>query len=72
MKNNSVFYDGVPIDEVNFEKEALKELTLLENNITNIKDKLQKAKTDSYDYQYWTIKMHDANKRLEVGTITLS
>lgn len=70
MKNN-VYYNGIPIDQVDFKKESLKELALLEKNIAEIKIKLQKAKRDSYDYQFWTIKLYNANKRLEVGIVTL-
>lgn len=72
MKKSNIFYGGIPIDEVDFEKEAAKELALLESHIAQIKEKLEKAKPGTYDYQYWTIKMRDANKRLEVGTVSLS
>lgn len=69
--SNSIFYGGIPIEQVNFQEEATKELKILEQHITSIKEKLQNSEKDSYNFKYWAIKLHDANKRLEIGTVTL-
>lgn len=68
MKKSNIFYGGVPIEEVDFDKELEKEISLMEENLKLIKDKKATGKINS---QYWTIKLNRANKALEQGQVTL-
>lgn len=63
-------YGGVPIEEVDFEKEFDKELKELTNRIAELK--LRKHTGKKIDYHFWTLKLNRANKALEVEQVTLS
>lgn len=60
-----ILYDGVPVSEVDFESEFNKELSILKASIESIERRHK-------NYQYWTIKLHNANKCLEIGEVTLN
>ena len=66
------FYNGVPIEQVDFEKEFNKELSILEENLAHLKARQSCKDIRNKNYQYWTIKLNRANKALEVGQVTLS
>ena len=63
---NTTFYDGTPIDRVDFEKEFHKELEKLELTL----EELKKKEEYKINY-YWTLKLNRANKALEVGKVVL-
>lgn len=64
---NTTFYDGTPIDEVDFEKEFHKELEKLELTL----EELKKKEENKINYHYWTLKLNRANKALEIGKVVL-
>lgn len=66
---SNTFYDGIPVEQVDFEKEFEKELAQLTDHINQLKAKKDTGK--KINYQYWTLKLNRANRALEVGTITL-
>ena len=67
---SSHFYDGVPIEQVDFEKEFEKELERLTDSINKLK--ARKCTGKKINYHIWTLKLNRANKALEVGTVQLS
>lgn len=67
---SGIFYGGIPIEEVDFEKEFDKELDSLSDKINELK--ARKYTNKKINYQYWTIKLSRANKAMEVGNVTLS
>ena len=69
MIMSGVFYNGIPIEKVDFEKEFDKELEELANRINELK--ARKCNGKQINYQYWTLKLNSANKALEVGQVTL-
>ena len=66
----SHLYGGVPIEQVDFEKEFDKELEILTNHINDLKARKYTGK--KINYHIWTLKLNRANKALEVGQVTLS
>lgn len=66
----NTFYGGVPIEQVDFEKEFDKELELLTNHINDLKARKYTGK--KINYHIWALKLNRANKALEVGQVTLS
>ena len=66
------FYGGVPIEQVDFEKEFDKEIAILEEHINELKARKKMKDIRNKNYHYWAIKLHRANKALEVGQVTLS
>lgn len=66
---SNTFYGGIPVEQVDFEKEFEKELEQLTDHINQLKAKKDTGK--KINYQYWTLKLNRANRALEVGTITL-
>jgi len=66
------FYNGTPINEVNFEEEFDKELKILEETIKDLKIRKRMRDIKNKNYQYWTMKLNRANKALEVGQVTLN
>ena len=66
---SNMFYNGTPVEQVDFEKEFNKELETLINNINKLTAKKKSGKR--INYNYWTIKLNQANKALEVGQIVL-
>ena len=66
---SNTFYGGVPVEQVDFEKEFEKELKQLQNNINKLKAKKNTGK--KINYHYWTLKLNKANRALEVGVVTL-
>lgn len=67
---SSHLYGGVPIEEVDFEKEFDKELEELTNRLNELKSR--KATGKKINYHFWTLKLNRANKALETGQVTLS
>lgn len=67
---SKIFYDNKPVEQINFEREFVKELEILENKINELKEK--RRTNEKFNYYLWTSKLNRANKALEVGTITLS
>ena len=67
---SNTFYGGVPVGQVDFEKEFDKELKQLTDNINQLKARKYTGK--KINYHYWTLKLNKANKALGVGTVTLS
>ena len=66
---SNIFYGGVPIEQVDFEKEFDKELETLTNHINELKARKYAGK--KINYHYWTLKLNRANKALEVGQVVL-
>lgn len=64
-------YGGVPIEQVDFEKEFDKELAILEENIAHLKARRNSNNKRLKNYEYWTIKLNRANRALEVGQVVL-
>lgn len=62
-------YGGVPIEQVDFEKEFDKELETLTNHINKLKARKYTGK--KINYHYWTLKLNRANKALEEGQVVL-
>ena len=69
MIMSGVFYNGILIEKVDFEKEFDKELEELTNRINELNAKKYTGK--QINYRYWTLKLNSANKALEVGQVTL-
>ena len=63
-------YGGIPVENVDFEKEFDKELDELTNKINELKSRKYTGK--KINYHIWTLKLNKANKALEVGTVSLS
>ena len=66
---SNIFYGGVPIEQVDFQKEFDKELETLANHINELK--VRKYTGKKINYRYWTLKLNRANKALEVGQVVL-
>lgn len=66
----SHLYGGVPIEQVDFEKEFDKELEILKSHINDLESRKQNGKP--INYHIWTLKLNKANKALEVGQVALS
>lgn len=69
---SGLFYDGVPIEQVDFEKEFDKEISILEERLNELKARKKMKDIRNKNYHYWAIKLARANKALEVGQVTLS
>lgn len=67
---SSHFYGGVPIEQVDFEKEFNKELEQLTDTINELKARKYTGK--KINYHFWALKLNRANKALEAGQVTLS
>lgn len=67
---SKIFYDNKPIEQINFEKEFVKELEMLEDKINKLKEK--RRTNEKFNYYLWTSKLNSANKALEIETITFS
>lgn len=70
QSRGSIFYGGVPIEQVDFDKEFEKELKQLKAQIDFI-EKKREAKGSKFNSRYWTIKLNRANKSLQESQITL-
>lgn len=67
---SSIFYGGVPIENVDFDAEYEKELAQLKAQIEQI-EKKKEVKGSKFNSRYWTIKLNRANKTLQEAQITL-
>ena len=67
---SNTFYGGVPVENVDFEKECREELKKLKEKIKELEKRLNSDK--KMNHHFWTIKLNRANKALEVGEVTLS
>lgn len=68
---SSIFYGGVPIEQVDFDAEYEKELAQLKARIEQIEEK-KESKGSKFNSRYWTIKLNRANKALQNEKVTLS
>lgn len=67
---SKIFYDNKSANQINFKREFIKELEMLENKINELKEK--KRTNEKFNYFLWASKLNSANKALEVNTITFS
>ena len=67
---SKIYYDNKPVEQINFEREFVKELEMLEGKINKLKEK--RRTNEKFNYYLWTSKLNSANKALEVETITFS
>ena len=67
---SSIFYGGVPIENVDFDAEYEKELAQLKAQIEQI-EKKKEVKGSKFNSRYWTIKLNRANKTLQEAQIIL-
>lgn len=67
---SSIFYGGVPIENVDFDAEYEKELAQLKVQIDQI-EKKKEIKGSKFNSRYWTIKLNRANKTLQEAQIIL-
>lgn len=61
-----MFYGGVSIDEIDFDKEFDRELQALKDRVAYIESR------KSVNNRYWAMKMAKANRCLEEAEISLS
>ena len=67
---SKIFYDNKPIKQINFEREFVEELEMLEDKINKLTEK--RLTNEKFNYYLWVSKFNKANKALEVGKITFS
>ena len=67
---NNTYYNGIPIEQIDFEAEFDKELVVLESKIAELK--ARKVSGDKLNHHFWVIKLNRANKELDIGQVTLS
>lgn len=68
--SSSHFYGGVPIENVDFEKEYNTELEALKRHINDLEQrKLEKG--DKFNYRFWALKLNRSNRALERGAVSL-
>ena len=70
QSRSSIFYGGVPVEQVDFDKEFEKELSQLKAQIEYI-EKKKETKGVKFNSKYWTIKLNRANKSLQEPQISL-
>lgn len=66
---SNTFYGGVPVEDVDFNKKFLNELTLLKQNISDIENRYNSS--SNFNSHFWTLKLSRANKALENGRVTI-
>ena len=66
---SNMLYNGVPVEQVNFEAEFEKELNQLQQSILELQNK--KNKNKKFNYHFWCLKLARVNKALELGEVTL-
>ena len=67
---SNTYYGGVPIEQVDFDKEYEKELTQLKEQIKSLEER-KKLRGAKFNSRYWTLKLNRANKALQESQITL-
>lgn len=67
---SNTYYGGIPIEQVDFDKEYEKELTQLKEQIKSLEER-KKSKGAKFNSRYWVIKLNRANKALQESQITL-
>lgn len=67
---SNTYYGGVPIEQVDFDKEYEKELIQLKEQIKSLEER-KKSKGEKFNSRYWTLKLNRANKALQESQITL-
>lgn len=70
QSRGNIFYGGVPIEQVDFDKEYEKELTQLKLQIEQI-EKKKETKGSKFNSKYWAMKLNRANKALENAKVVL-
>lgn len=68
---SSSFYNGVPVEKVDFKLEARKELEKIKRKIAEMEEKLDNIDDDSIIHQIYTIRLSRANEKLEREEATL-
>lgn len=68
---NNTFYNGVPIEKVDFKLEARKELEKIKRKIEEMEEKLDNIDDNSVIHQIYTIRLSRANEKLEREEATL-
>ena len=68
---NNSFYNGVPIDKVDFKLEARKELEKIKRKIAEMEEKLDNIDDDSVIHQIYAIRLSRVNEKLEREEATL-
>lgn len=67
---SNTYYGGIPIEQVDFDKEYEKELIQLKEQIKSLEER-KKSKGAKFNSRYWAIKLNRANKALQESQITL-
>ena len=67
---SNTYYGGIPIEQVDFDKEYEKELIQLKEQIKSLEER-KKSKGEKFNSRYWTLKLNRANKALQESQITL-
>ena len=67
---SNTYYGGIPIEQVDFDKEYEKELIQLKEQIKSLEER-KKSKRAKFNSRYWTLKLNRANKALQESQITL-
>lgn len=67
---SNTYYGGIPIEQVDFDKEYETELIQLKEQIKSLEER-KKSKGAKFNSRYWTIKLNRANKALQESQITL-
>ena len=68
---NNSFYNGIPIEKVDFKLEARNELEKIKRKIAEMEEKLDNIDDNSVIYQIYTIRLSRANAKLEREEATL-
>ena len=68
---NNTFYNGVPVEKVDFKLEERKELEKIKRKIEEMEEKLDNVDDDSIIHQIYAIRLSRANAKLEREESTL-
>ena len=68
---NNTFYNGVPVEKVDFKLEARKELEKIKRKIEEMEEKLDNIDDNSIIHQIYAIRLSRANEKLEREEATL-
>ena len=68
---NNSFYNGIPIEKVDFKLEARNELEKIKRKIAEMEEKLDNIDDNSVIHQIYAIRLSRANEKLEREEATL-
>ena len=68
---NNTFYNGVPVEKVDFKLEARNELEKIKRKIAEMEEKLDNIDDNSVIHQIYAIRLSRANAKLEREESTL-